>query len=364
MKISDVTRFFAENIGRNTNYFNDNVGSISSVSILGSNISVTTSQPHTLKTGDRISVTNMIINNPITGVVANGQNIRFTTQFNNDLTVGYHSEVTLAGFTDTAWNGTATLIDVPKRTQFVTDNQSVGLPVLNGNEILKEVIEVGQFGPNLVTVTVNNITSFTFNAGIDLTGRTVAINNIARKVRVSAVVNIDRARDSYTQHGENKFWAFLSPNNVSISKDRRTVSDAVSERGSTTSMIETVMDSFNLYVFAPTSEQYAAVGALDICRHDLLLPILRTLRGVRFDAGTSVPTKNGAILTEHGLVDYTGAFLIYSYTFQVVSQLSDQDQNNFISGGTVAFRDVDMTFTYETGTTQGVNTIKLDKELI
>lgn len=364
MKISDVARFFSENIVRHTNYFSNEISGVSGVSVSGTNITVTTSSPHGLASGDLISVPSVSLENDITAVASSGQNIRFTTAADNDLTLSYHSTVELQGFTVSAWNGISNLRSVPNRRNFDISGEGKPptLPMLNGNEVLKEKIEVGIFGPNLVQVSAATLNTLTFPASIDLTGRTINIQSIVKNVRVSACVNIERVLESYTKQAPDKFWAFICPENVVISKDRRAGTDAVSERGHGTSMIETLLDNFSLYIIAPCRDEISGVKSLDTCRHTLLSPILKTLRGVKFSTGTSRPTQNGVIMTGHGLYAYTGAYLAYQYTFQFVSRLGDEDQNQFT--GSVAFRDIDYTTTFETGLSQGPDTLNLDEEPI
>lgn len=364
MKIADVARFFSENIVRHTGYFSNGIGGVTSVSASGTDITVTTSGAHGLAAGDLISVPSVSLENVITAVATAAQNIRFTTAADHDLTLSYHPDVELRGFTVSAWNGNSDLKAVPNRRNFDIsgDGKPPTLPVLNGNEVLREKIEVGVFGPNLVQVSSATTNTFTFGAAIDLTGRTVKIESIVKGVRVAACINLERAIESYTKQQPDKLWAFICPENATVSKDRKAGTDAVSERGHGTSMIETLLDNFSLFIVAPCRDEISGVRALDVCRHTLLLPILKTLRGVKFSTGTSRPTQNAVIMTGHGLSAYTGAYLVYQYTFQFVSRLGDEDQNKFT--GSVAFRDIDYTTTFETGLSQGPDTLNLDEEPI
>lgn len=362
MKIADIAKFLAVNIIRQTNYFSSFVGDLSSAVVSGSTVTVTTTKPHSLKAGEFISAPSSRLNNPITSVAQVGQEFKFETQFNHDLTLGYHTTVELTGFIDIGWNGTAILTRVPNRkTFYVSSSGKPGLPILMATELLREEIEIGGISYGLASVTPTGLMTFTYDFDIDLSGRTLFVPSIVKGVRVAAEINLERAVDSYTPQRQGQFWAFIVPQSTNLNKDRRTVTDAISERGRTTSLIETIIDNFDVYVFAPTSDEISAITSLDICRHDLLGPFLRSLRGVKFETGTAQKTQNGAVMISHGLEGYSSAYLIYKYSFQFTSYLNDDDQNKF--SGTVAFRDIELITKLDSGVLFGTSkTINLDEE--
>ena len=81
--------------------------------------------------------------------------------------------------------------------------------------------------------------------------------------------------------------------------------------------------------------------ALDICRHDLLLPMTKTLLGIKPDNGLSVSTDFKVIITGHRVASYNRAYLVYAYDFEAVSDITNCDEVE--DRNTRAFRDIDYT---------------------
>ena len=106
---------------------------------------------HGSSVGDKIVITDSLINNKITSVSqftdADGTEIlRFTTRSEHDLTFEYEDNLTdgkiqISGFTDTGLNTSFALYGVPSRNTFEIIYDT--LPTLNGSEVLTEIWEIG-----------------------------------------------------------------------------------------------------------------------------------------------------------------------------------------------------------------------------
>ena len=354
MRIRDVIATFASNIVRYTDAFSDLLSGTATVA--GQTVTVTTPTAHGLQTGYYVSLPDRRLSNPITAVEAVAGGYQFTTAVSHDLTLGYHTTAFMSGFADGAWNGDHELISVPNRTSFVVKGPN--LPVLTGAERLYETIEVGGLsGP--VPVTVVSATSFSFPLGLDPGGRGVVTDRIVANVRVTGGPDWERLRESYTRQKKDELWAFITPSPVSLSKDRRASTDAIAEVSRRGSMRQTVLDGFSLYIAVPTSEAIAGLQALDLCRHDLQLPIWQSLRGVAFDTGATNSTPFAAEMLEHDIESYEGSHLFYRYVFQCPYQITSDDASQEFQS--VAYRNIVLETDLETGTRFSTNTINLDE---
>jgi len=136
-------------------------------------------------------------------------------------------------------------------------------------------------------------------------------------------------------------WAFVSMNDVIASKDRNANSDAVATFANGQEPRLRLMDGFSIFLVGNATEEIAGVGLLDIFRHDMLGPILKSVSGVRFDTGLYYSGDFKTVLTGHNYVDYNRAILIYQYNFQFSSDITLDDQAE--DSDTRAFTEIDYT---------------------
>jgi len=337
MKIAEVVNQIRAVLPGYTNYFHDQVN-IASIAASAGSALVTTTTAHGLKTGQLVNMSGVGVKTPIDSFTVSGTNYTFTTTTDHDITFGWpeHANITLGGFTNSAWNGSKVLKSSNNRRQFVIQ-QAGAAPSLNGNEYLLEVRVDGINGSYLVTV--NSPTTFTIT-GSFVNGAYLPLNGkVASNVRVASTVDIERALEQYTKNIETRFWMFVEPVDADVSKDRTSFSDAIATRANGDDMRMRIIDGFTVYIVAPTDEQMAAETALDICRHDLLLPMCRTLYGTKFSTGLTTAAEFKTILARHSVTAYNRAFLVYSYEFEVVMDLTDTDQ--VLPSATRAFRDIE-----------------------
>lgn len=340
MRIADVVNRLKTSLPNYTGLFCDIV-SVSSVIASGGVATITTTTPHGLSTGREVTVSNVATRTPINSVLKDGLIYTFTTLIDHDLTFGWddHNRVELGGFTDIAWNTEFDLKSSNNRREF-TINSANSIPTLNGNEYLLELNRVDGIDGNY-GITVINTTTFTVNGDFN-DGVYTPINGVIySNPRIAATIDIDRAIDEYTKYNSNQFWLMVEPVNVDISKDRSTFSDATNTIANGNDMRTRMIDGFTAYIIAPTSQEIAGEVALDICRHDLLLPMMKSLYGFQFATGTSNQMDFKTTLKSHGVTAYDRAYLVYSYEFEVVVDLTNDDAVD--DKATRAFRNIDYT---------------------
>lgn len=359
MKLADVVAQLQLVLPKYTDYFSETIG-ITSITASGGVATVVASARHSLVTGDAVTISEVETETGISGVSQDGLVFTFTTSSDHDLTYGWeeHSTITLSGFTDNDWNATFNLVDVPNRRNFKVQSTN-SIPILNGNEILHEIRNDGVNGR--YSVTVSNTTTFTVSGDFidgDYTGGTVK-----KGVRITGAVNIERAIDQYTEMDINEMWCFVVMNDPEVSKDRATFSDATATRGTGDDLRIRLIDGFTVTFIKNVSQDQMGVNAMDIVRHDLLLPLLKTLYGTRFPTGLTGNMDFKTVLTGSGISEYNRATLAYTYAFECVMDMISADSVE--PEDTRAFRDIDYTETVNgTDTDNMTVTINLDEEPI
>jgi len=332
MRPSDIVNQLRILLPHYTTRFHDAL-SISSISVSSGVGTIVTSSPHNLLDGEALTLANVEQRTPISTASKEGMIVTFTTSVDHDLTENWHEQITLSGFTDTQWNGTFELNKVPNRRTFSIRSANAA-PAISGSPVLHEVRIDGPNGQYSVTVVDENTLTINTDAddGIYFSG------TAASAVRVISAATIERSQEQYDEMEANQYWMFVVPQDAEISKDRTTQSDAVSTQPNGTEIRTRLIDPFSLYVFAPTDQQFAAENALDVCRHDLLTPLTKSLYGARFPSGLSTPMDFRVVLTSHGVYDYTEAYYIHQYDWESVYDLTDGDAVDNLA--TRAFRDL------------------------
>lgn len=339
MKLLDIVKQLNSILPQYTGLFS-NLLSISTIVASGGVATITTSTNHNVKSSSSANLTLANVNSetPISAVSKDGNVVTFTTSIDHDLTFGWtdHDTVPLDGFTDSAWNDSFKLVNVANRREFKVQSTN-DIPVLNGNEFLLEnrVDGInGRYQPTFVDLKTLTITG-TFNDGNYEGG------SIGSGVRVAGVINPDEILSYYTRQGLQDFWMFVSMHDAELSKDRHSLSDAEATRATGEDIRMRLLDGFTLSVVTNVTKDISAIQAIDICRHDLLLPILKSVFGARFDTGLSSAPDFKAVLTGHGVGDFNRAVLIYNFDFEFAMDLTNDDTVE--PENTRAFRDIDYT---------------------
>lgn len=339
MKLLDVVKQLHSVLPQYTSLFSDvlNVGSIVAS---GGVATIVTATNHGVKSSPNASLTLANVNSetPIGSVSKDGNTVTFGASADHDLTFGWkdHDTVSLDGFTDSAWNDSFKLLRVPNRRTFVVQSTEA-LPVLNGNEFLLEnkIGGInGRYQPTFVDIKTLTITG-AFSDG-NYEGGTVGSG-----VRVGGMINPDDISEYYTSQNLNDFWMFVSMHDAELSKDRHSLSDAEATRATGDDIRMRLLDGFTISIVKNVTKDISAIDAIDVCRDELQLPILKSVFGAKFDTGLSSSADFKAVLTGHGVALYNRAIIIYNYDFEFAMDLTNDDTVE--PENTHAFRDIDLT---------------------
>lgn len=341
MKLQDVVSQLQVVLPKYTDRFST-ILPVASIVASGGVATITTNLAHNIKgnNSQAVTISEVQVKTGINSVSQDGLVFTFGTSSDHDLTEGWdeHSTVALTGFTDEDWNDSFSLVSVPNRRTFKVQSTNT-LPVLNGNEKLLENRVDGVNGRYAPTV----IDSTSFSVPGDFIDGEYTGGNVGLDVRVAGIVNPEEINEYYTAQQLEDFWMFVSMPDAVVSKDRNALSDAVGTMATGQDIRLRILDGFNITVIKNTSEDISAIEAIDVCRHDLLLPVLKSVFGAKFDTGLSSDPDFKAILTGHGVSLYNRAYIEYTYSFEVAMDLTNDDTVE--PENTRAFRDVDYTHT-------------------
>ena len=337
MKLLDVVTQLKVLLPKYTSLLSNSL-SVSTIVVSGGTATVSTSTAHGLSTGALAVMANVLTHTEISSVSQDGLVFTFETTNPHDLTYGWsdHEEVDLSGFTDTDWNDSFELVGVPNRNEFKVRSTNT-IPTLNGNEILLELRDDGVNGRHQVTVTGSQ--EFTFS-GVEYDA-TYSGGSVNTGVRVAGSVNLEEAFEQYTKKNLTALWCFVVMNDVDVSKDRSSYSDATSAKTASDNMRLRLIDGFTVTYIKNTTQDMLAVDAVDIFRHDLLLPTLKSVYGARFDTGLSCDGDFKTVLTGHGAASFNRATFAYTYAFETIMDATDEDAVE--PAYTRAFRDINYT---------------------
>lgn len=360
MKILDIVNQINSILPRYTPLFSD-ILDVSTIVAVGGVATITTATNHNVRSSSLSNLTLANVNSETSIVSASkdGNIVTFVTGEDHDLTFGWedHDSVSLDGFTDPLWNDSFKLVNVSNRRTFKVQTTNTD-PVLNGNEFLLEnkVDGInGRFLPTFVDLKTLTILG-SFDDG------TYEGGTVGSGVRVAGVVNPDNIADYYTKQNLNDYWLFVSMHDAELSKDRHSLSDAEATRATGEDIRMRLLDGFTLSVVKNVTKDISALSALDVCRHDLLLPILKSVFGARFDTGLSSPADFKAVLTGHGVAGFDRAVLMYNYDFEFAMDLTNDDTVE--PENTRAFLDIDMTEIINGDDTTDMEIIPIDLDEI
>lgn len=339
MRLSDIVDQLRIVLPKYTNEFSTTVG-VTSIDSTNNISTIVTSSAHNLQTGDEITLQGYYTQTSISNVSQDGLVFTFTTATDHDLTESYHETITLGGFDATNWNGSYSLLEVPNRRTFkIRTTESI--PSLSSNEyVLEQRIDGvnGQYSTTVIDNTTLQI-SGNFLDGSYVNG---TLNSV---VRVVGSLNIERFIEKYSEQNITNMYICVSLNDSDVSKDRNTYSDAVASPVNGSELRLTMINSFTIYVLVNTSKDITAVEAVDKCNHTLLLPILKSIYGVKFPTGLTNETDYKTISTGHGTAIYNKAVYVHAYNFEMSMEMVSDDAVD--ASDSRAFRDINYTHTVD-----------------
>ena len=339
---------------RLTDRFSDNTVIVAEIVAGTPQVLKITDNAHGFSAGDQVVLVDGLIDNVISAVVDNGDgSFRFTTAEEHDLTQDYISEIELAGFTDSQFNGKFPLLSVPSRNLFEVELPS--LPALTGSPVLREDREISINGVFNIDKIID-INTYE----IDLTGKpfftpqTVPILRIAKDFTIRICVNADIASELYQSKGIGKNIIYVIMGVSNISKDQEITSDAILQQGAGSESRPLNMNNFSLNVYFDTTKDVGGARASQLAYEEIYQVLLAVCSGMRFDDFGESRYVTGLINHEPDL--FEKAFYSHMYTFEYTFEITQNEQflTKFIESR--AFRDSGLSFNeQQTGSTQDLD---------
>jgi hypothetical protein len=343
---SDIVNHLAAYLPAVTDVFSE---TLSGATATASGNTVTVSKSgHGLTAGAKIIVGAGKFRNSLASVVDNGDgSVRFETAQDHDLTEAKApldpTTLELGGFSNSAWNGTHTIVAVPNRRTFEVDFPSgeTTLPSLTGAYLLESRAD---FAGMKTIATVPNNNSFTFevpNVPALPTGTVEGIK-IITDIRVWGAADIDRARAMYTKYANDQAVLFVIMTDADVSKDRHTLNDGVGSFTRGNIGKQTILQNFATTVFLPTNSEVSGHTAQNTAYGEVFRALQAVLYGFTFpDEETAqeyVALSNG-----HGPGTYNSAYYTHVYDWQVPT-VAIFENSGWAFSPDVAWRDIESTW--------------------
>jgi len=331
MKLLDIVNQLKIVLPQYTDKFSTNIN-VTSIDATNNTITIITDEPHNLTTGEDITLSNYLNKTPIESITQNGFVYTITTKIDHDLTEGFQERVSIDGFDASVWNCSFDLLAVPNRRTFKISSSN-NIPILNGNEYLLENRIDGINGQH----TVNVLDDVTLTISGNFLNGSYSNGTINSNVRIVGAVSFDRFIEEYTEHNINELYIAVVMDDVSVSKDRNTYSDAVSSPSTGSELRLLMIDGFMIYIVGNVSQDIAAQDMVDLTRHTLFLPILKSVYGIKFNTGLTNDTDFRTIFIGNGVALYNKAIYAHVFEFQQSAYIVEDDAVDPINSR--AFRD-------------------------
>lgn len=337
MKTRDIVAQLQAELPNHDSRFTDAVG-LTSLIAAGTTITAVTIGPHGRSTGDIVTITGALIENP-TSLIAVGTTVTGTTSFDHDLTEETGAKVTISGAADSLFNGIFPLASTINRRTFTYELPSVPSGGAGGSPVLEED-RIDGFNGRFV-ITVVSPTSFTYVVDTAPPGiSSLAIAKVHTKPRISRAITLDKVSDAYTKQPVDKFWAFVVAGATEVSNDRNQLNDSVASfMEGTERRLHTIVN-FDIVVVFPAADEIAAAEVRDDAE-DVAAALYKSLAGFKVPSSLSDETQFLVTPTGHEFGTYTGPVYIHRYRWQVIEDLTGSD--TFFEGSR-AFKDVKLLF--------------------
>lgn len=335
MRIADLVNQARLVLPKYTDYFSK-TQEISSIISNGGTAIISTSLPHGQEIGNAVTISNVAIKTPISGVIKDGLNFTFDVLSGHDLTFGYpgYENVKLGGFSDQSWNDVFKLVSAKSSTSMKIKSVNT-LPILTGNEYLEEIRGSGVNG----YFSVVNAGANTIEISGDIPDGDYIGGTVKTGVRISGAETLSRALEQYTNQNTDDLWLYIVPDIINASKSRRNNSDSIATISNGEDFRLRMVGGFTVIIVKNRTEDIAAIDSIDICAHDLFGPILKTFYGANFGTGTDGDQGFITIPKSGGVLDIDLSKVSYFYSFEVTFDLIQDDSVS--KNDTRAFLSVD-----------------------
>lgn len=335
---------------------------VTSLTRSGTTVTANTDTPHGLTVGKQVSINGAQTPIDIISIDRVGMIATLITSADHDITENAGFDVQISDANEAEFNGTFTLYSVPNRRTIKFKVADTGPLSATGSPLLLNGTNIFQTYNGLREVTaVPTTTSFEYEIP-DSTLFSPASGTIIAKTnpRISGGVDFEVINNAYTKHLSGQAWAFVVIGDSLADKNRNIDTDSTDNIQSGHYFNQRLIQSIQIFVFLPTSEQISARKARDRCE-ELLKPICNSILGYRFPSLVE-NENNPLMLSGHGAQAYSKAYYVHQYAFEATLQLGPSDI--FTPTDDVAFRDMDLTMNLDVGTESIETLIDLDDEIL
>ena len=334
MRIAPIVNQLAAYLPFFTDKFTDQL-TIVSASQSGGVATIETSTPHGFVVGSPFVATGIVPLIPITSfTIINTNQVVVGTALDNGLISTYDfltnkpidfeiPNLYVQGVVEPEYNGAFPIVDVPNRNRAIYQLPAdpTTPPTVSGD--LLRYAANGYVGFKTVSSVINT-TTFEYLIESNQPETTTNSGTIHTAARISGAVDLTRMEESYTRQGSDQFWLFVSQNESFASKDRNTLNDGLTTIKSSVEYRQRLIDSINVFIFVPTSDQLSGRLAIDELE-DVKKALFKTL--VRFNAPIEYDAQSSFQLffDSTNTVGYTTSYLIQQYIFAANYDLTYYD---------------------------------------
>lgn len=333
---------------------------ISSISSIGSTVTVETSTNHNLVVNEVINIYGTKVKTPISAITTDSGIATITTSSNHDQTKDYvnssdQPSIVIQDCSISDYNGSFTLNDVNSRTELEIEIDTDPADANDGNLI--EDLSYALNGVFTVDTIVDD-TTFT----VELDGYTLTKTGVGgfvqSDIRISGDVSIERFNSAYSKQSTDKYWLVVVPNATSTSKSRHVESDANNQHTQGTDFRIRLIPSFSIYLFIPSSGDLSGRESYD----DAILQstyIFSSILGFTVSSPYTDNLTSRIVLDGHETYLYNTSYYVHKFDFSTVFEIAGEDI--LIPKADVAMRDILLKTLNTEGEIIRSNNIKLDE---
>jgi hypothetical protein len=346
MKLEQLLIQLFSELPKYTSYFSSPLA-IQSLTYSAGVVTATTSTPHNFVVNNTLNITGAAIQNPVISLTRVNSIATAVTQYDHDLTEGYNDTVTISGADQVGYNGEKKLLSVPNRRTFTFLVGNTVITPATGTIFLIEVDRVYNpyNGVKLIT-SVPTPTTFTYAVSQDVFSPPVGEINLSAGLRIGGALSIEKAIEWYTEQNSNEYWLFVVLDDISASKDRFSLDDAVATTAEGNRYRQRVITPFKCYVIAPLIDDTSILSVsgryvVDSMR-DVFYSLCKSLLRVRIPSGFSESVWSEIMFVNAGMVTYNHAYYVHQFSFEATFDITLPDTVE--PSYNVAFRDLEIDF--------------------
>ena len=316
---------------------------------------------HGLVVGDAVVIVGAQTQIAIAALTRSGVVGTLVTETVHDLTEGTTTTIEISGATESEFNDTFTMISIDNRKTITFTMADSGATSATGSPVLLDAESRLRSYDNVYNVSETpSDAQFRFEHTVTTLPAPVGTITARVKPRISAGIDPDRLTAGYTAQADDALWLMVVLDEVSASKNRNILSDAVDNLPLSSEFRQQVLQSFTLYLFQTVTEELSAADARDIAE-DVFRPICQSVVGKQFDSQLNVGEQGPAHFVGHSVFSYDGATYVHAYSFEQVVDMQFEDTVD--PDASVAFRDIDYTIDPNLGgTSVPTGSIDLDDD--